>query len=122
MAERPHVNFVRIAAEIGREQPKDEDAAACEAGVDTLCFLDERSAELGAEPGPAARLAILDLCAALVGFGGVRDTDELVQWLRKEVPGRAQELTRAVSASPSGSFDDLLPSSCLSGPEPASWH
>jgi hypothetical protein len=121
MAERPHIALVRIVAEIGREQPKDEDAAACEAAVDALVFLADECDQRECNHGEAARLAILDLAAAIVAFGGVRNIDELVQWLRKEAPARARELEKAVAAS-NGAFDDVQPCSCLGAPEPAIWH
>jgi hypothetical protein len=71
--------------------------------------------------GWTAKLVTLDLCAAIVGFGAARDVNELVQWLREEVPARAKELTKAVAAS-KGSFSDVPPCSCLSTPSAASWH
>jgi hypothetical protein len=66
-------------------------------------------------------LTVLDLCAAIVGFGAARDVNELVQWLREEVPGRARELTKAVASS-KGAFADVPPCSCLSTPQAARWH
>jgi hypothetical protein len=105
---------------LGRERPEDEDAAACEVAVDTLMFLADECEDRDCEPGPAAHLAILDLAAALLAFGGVRDVDKLAQWLREEVPARARELAKAVAASEK--FDEVPPCSCLGTPEPAPWH
>jgi hypothetical protein len=120
MAERLAINFASIVASIGRASPEERDTAECEAAVDTLAFLEERADELGAEPGPAAQLAILDLAAALLAFGGVRNVDELVGWLREETPPRARELAKAVAASVK--LEEVPPSTCLRTPLPASWH
>ena len=95
--------------------------AAHEAAVDTLMFLEERCEELDCDPGPTAHLAVLDLCAALLAFGGVRSVDELTQWLHKELPGRARELQKAVAESKGRSADAPL-CACLSTPEAATWH
>ena len=80
-----------------------------------LDFLDHACKATGCEPGWTAKLTVLDLCAAIVGFGAARDVNELVQWLREEVPGRARELMKAVAAS-KGAFSDAPPCSCLSTP------
>jgi hypothetical protein len=119
MAERDPVNYAAIVARIGRTAPEDGESAECEAAIDTLCFLEERCQELDADPGPSAHLAILDLAAALLAFGAVRSVDELIAWLRKEVPARARELAVAVSKA---SLADAPPSACLRAPQEASWH
>ena len=96
MAER-YVNYAAVVANILRG-PVDEDAAAeAEAGVNTLAFLEIRCEELDCDPGEAAHFAVLDL-SALSAFGGVRDVEELVPWLREELPVRARELAKAVTA------------------------
>jgi hypothetical protein len=123
MAERPRltpIDFAAIVANIGRAIPEGGADAAAEAAVDVLAFLEERAEELGAAPGPAAHLAVLDLCAALLAFGGERDIEELIAWLRKELPARARELAKAVSASIK--LTDVPLCSCLATPEPATWH
>ena len=118
MAERPRVDLVSIVARIKRGPVDKDDAAEAEVAVDVLDFLDHACKATGCEPGWTAKL---DLCAAIVGFGAARDVNELVQWLREEVPGRARELTKAVASS-KGAFDDVPPCSCLSTPAAASWH
>jgi hypothetical protein len=121
MAERPRVNPVSIVARIKRG-PVDKDCAAeAEIALDALDFLDAECRESGCDPGPTAHFVVLDLAAALLAFGAVRNVEELVQWLREEVPGRARELTKAVAKS-KGAFSDAPPCSCLSTPEGASWH
>ena len=121
MAERPSINFASVVANIGRVSPvNDDDARAAEAAVDVLAFLEDRAEELGAPPGPTAHIAVLDLCAALLAFGGARDIDELVAWLREELPARARELSKAVDAMIK--LEDVAPCACLRTPEPATWH
>lgn len=120
MAERPALNLVSIVANIGRTSQNDRDMAAAEVAVDVLRFIERECEELGASPGPAAHLVILDLAAALIAFNGVRNVDDLVSWLREELPARAKELAKAVSASVK--LDELPPCSCRGTPEPASWH
>jgi hypothetical protein len=119
MAERDPVNYAAIVAHIGRAVPENGESAECEAAIDTLCFLEERCQELDADPGPSAHLAILDLAAALIAFGAVRNVEELAAWLRKEAPARAHELTVAVSKA---SLADTPPSACLHTPIEATWH
>jgi hypothetical protein len=121
MAERPRVDLVSIVARIKRGPVDEDDAAEAEVAVDVLDFLDHACKATGCEPGWTAKLTVLDLCAAIVGFGAARDVNELVAWLREEVPGRARELTRAVANS-KGAFSDVPPCSCLSTPQAASWH
>ena len=119
MAER-YVNYAAVVANILRG-PVDEDAAAeAEAGVNTLAFLENRCEELDCDPGEAAHFAVLDLSAALVAFGGVRNVEELVSWLREELPARARELAKAVTAKVP--FDELSPCSSLGTPAPGVWH
>ncbi len=114
MAER-YVNYAAVVANILRG-PVDEDAAAeAEAGVNTLAFLEIRCEELDCDPGEAAHFAVLDLSAA--AFGGVRDVEELVSWLREELPVRAHELAKVVTAK-----DELPPCSSLGTPAPGMWH
>ena len=120
MAERNSINYARVITSIVRARPEDGDTATCEAAVDTLAYLACECEERGCDPGPTAHLAILDLAAALLAFGGVRNVDELAQWLREEVPGRARELAKVVAAS--GKFDEVPPCSCLGTPPPSSWH
>ena len=70
--------------------PVDEDdAAEAEVAVDVLDFLDHACKATGCEPGWTAKLTVLDLARGIVGFGAARNVEELVQWLREEVPGRA---------------------------------
>jgi hypothetical protein len=121
MAERPRVDLVSIVARIKRGPVVDDDAAEAEVAVDVLDFLDHACKATGCEPGWAAKLTVLDLCAALLAFGAARDVNELVQWLREEAPARARELTKAVANS-KGAFSDVPPRSCLHAPEAASWH
>jgi hypothetical protein len=121
MAERPLIDFAAVVASIGRATPEEGSAPEAEAAVDTLCFLEARAEQLNADPGPAAHLAVLDLCAALLAFGGVRNVDELAQWLREEVPDRARELAKAVAAS-GGPLSEAPPCACLRLPPEAIWH
>jgi hypothetical protein len=121
MAERPRVDLVSIVARIKRGPVDEDDAAEAEVAVDVLDFLDHACKATNCEPGWTAKLTVLDLCAAIVGFGAARDVNELVQWLREEVPGRASELVKAVAAS-KGAFSDAPPCSCLLAPKAASWH
>jgi hypothetical protein len=121
MAERSRVNYASVVAHIGRAVPEDGDMAAHEAAVDTLMFLEERCEELDADCGPTAHLAILDLAAALLAFGGVRSVGELTLWLHKELPGRARELAKAVAGG-RGALADAPVCSCLATPEGATWH
>jgi hypothetical protein len=121
MAERSRVDLVSIVARIKRGPVDKDDAAEAEVAVDTLAFLDAECRASGYDPGWTAKLTVLDLCGAIVRFGAARDVNELVQWLREEVPGRARELPKAVSAS-KGAFSDVPPCSCLHAPEAASWH
>jgi hypothetical protein len=121
MNERSTINYAAVVADIGRKVQDDRDQTACEVAVDTLMFLADECEDRDCEPGPAAHLAILDLAAAIIAFGGVRTIDDLAEWLRKEAPARARELIRAVAAS-EGAFSDIPPCSCLGTPEPASWH
>jgi hypothetical protein len=118
MAERPRVDLVSI---VSRGPVDKDDAMEAEVAVDVLDFLDHACKATGCEPGWTAKLTVLDLCAAIVAFGAARNVNELVQWLREEIPGMARELTKAVSAS-KGAFDDAPPCSCLSTPQAASWH
>jgi hypothetical protein len=121
MAERARVDLVSIVARIKRGPVDEDDAAEAEVAVDVLDFLDHACKASGCEPGWAAKLTVLDLCAALLAFGGARDVNELVQWLREEAPTRARELAKAVAAS-KGAFTDIPPCSCVSTPEAATWH
>jgi hypothetical protein len=121
MAERPRVNPVSVVARIARGPVDKDDMAEAECAVDTLAFLDAECRASGCEPGWTAKLTVLDLCAAIVGFGAARSVDELVAWLRAEAPARAAELVKAVANSRWG-FSDAPPCSCLSTPEAASWH
>ena len=105
MAERDPVNYAAVVAGI-RRGPVDESVAAEEA---TDC-----------DPGQAARYTILDLSAALVALGGVASIDELIAWLRAELPGRVRELAKAVAVRVP--FDEMPMCSCSGAPEPASWH
>lgn len=121
MAARPRVNYAAVVAHIGRAVPEDGDMAAHEAALDTLCFLEERCEDLEVDCGPVVHLAILDLAAALLAFGGVRSVGELTGWLHKELPGRARELQKAV-AEVEGALADAPLCSCLSAPPAAIWH
>ena len=121
MVERSRVNYAAVVAHIGRAIPEDGDVAAHEAAVDTLCFLEERCEELDADCGPTAHLAVLDLCAALLAFGGVRSVGELTQWLHKELPERARELAKAVAGG-EGTLADAPLCACLLTPEAATLH
>jgi hypothetical protein len=121
MAERPRVNPVAVIARIGRAIPEDGEAAEAGIALATLDFLDAECREAGCDPGPTAHLVILDLAAAQLAFGAVRSVDELVAWLRKEVPGRARELLKAVADMKTPIIDAPL-CSCLSTPEAATWH
>jgi hypothetical protein len=78
-------------------------------------FLEERCEDLGVDCGPVAHLAVLDLCAALLAFGGVRSVGELTQWLHEELPARARELQKAVAGA-KGTFADAPVCSCLRRP------
>ena len=64
---------------------------------------------------------VLDLCAALLAFGGVRSVGDLTQWLHKELPARACELQKAVAGA-KGTLADAPLCGCLSTPEAATWH
>jgi hypothetical protein len=121
MAERPRVNPVAVAARIARGPVDEDDAAEAECAIDTLAFLDHACKATNCDPGWTAKLAVLDLASALVAFGAARDVNELVQWLREEIPDRARELVKAVAAS-GETFSDAPPCSCLSAPAAASWH
>ena len=123
MAERPRVNPVSIVARLARAPVVDDsDAAMAEIALETLTFLEAECSEGDIDPGPTAHLVVLDLCAALIAFGSVRNVEELVVWLRQEAPARARELTKAVAASATGSLDDAPPCACLLTPAPATWH
>jgi hypothetical protein len=122
MAARPAINPISAIAHARRKRPEDEDMAANEASVDTLHFLEERCEDLDAHPGATAHMTILDLAAALVAFNAVADIEELLSWLREHVPSRAEELTRVIAASKTGSLGDVPPCSCLLTPESGAWH
>ena len=122
MAARPRVNPVSIVARLARAPVvEDSDAAMAEIALETLAFLDAECCEGNVDPGATAHLTVLDLCAALLAFGSVRNVDELVAWLRQEAPARARELANTVARmkSPIG---DAPVCSCLTTPEAASWH
>jgi hypothetical protein len=122
MAERPRVNPVAIVACLARAPVgEDGDAMAAEIALETLNFLDAECREGGVDPGPTAHLVVLDLAAALMAFGAVRNVDELAAWLLREAPARARELGRAVAdiRLPIG---DAPVCSCFATPAPASWH
>jgi hypothetical protein len=121
MAERPRVNPVAIVARIARGPVGKDCEAEAEIALATLDFLDAECRESGCDPGPTAHFVVLDLAAALLAFGAVRNVEELVHWLRKEAPARARELSKAVSAR-RGALSDAPPCSCLSTPAAASWH
>jgi hypothetical protein len=121
MAERPRVNPVAIVSRIARGPVGEDCAAEAEIGLDTLDFLDAECREAKCDPGQAAHFVVLDLAAALLAFGAVRDVNELASWLRKEAPGRARELMKAV-ANRKGTLGDAPVCLCLSMPEPATWH
>lgn len=120
MAERPPINFVSIVANIIRGPVAANDEAAAEMAVAVLGFLEDGCDETGAEPGTVAHLTILDLTAGLIAFGGVRNVEELTEWLRQEAPSRACELTKAMSVD--AHLGDAMPCRCLSTPQPAAWH
>ena len=123
MAARSRVNPVSIVARLARAPVvEDSDAAMAEIALETLAFLDAECCEGNVDPGPTAHLVVLDLCAALLAFGSVRNVDELVVWLRQEAPARARELTNAVAASATGSLDDVPPCACLLTPAAARRH
>jgi hypothetical protein len=119
MAER-RVNPVGIVARLARAPVgEDSDAAMAEIALETLNFLDAECREGGVDPGPTAHLVVLDLAAALMAFGAVRNVDELAAWLRREAPARARELGRAV-ADMRLPIGDAPVCSCLTTPE--AWH
>jgi hypothetical protein len=89
MAERPRVNPVAIVARIARGPVGKDCEAEAEIALATLDFLDAECRESGCDPGPTAHFVVLDLAAALLAFGAVRNVEELVHWLRKEAPARA---------------------------------
>jgi hypothetical protein len=120
MVER-RVDPIAIVARIKRGPVDKDDAVEAEIALDTLDFLDAECRETGCDPGPTAHLVVLDLAAALIAFGAVRSVDELAAWLRKEAPGRALELVKAV-ANCKDALADAPICSCLSMPEPATWH
>jgi hypothetical protein len=122
MAERPRVNPVSIVARLARAPAVDDsDAAMAEIALETLNFLDAECREGRVDPGPTAHLVVLDLAAALIAFGAVRNVDELAAWLRREAPARARELGRTV-ASMKAPIGDAPLCSCLTTPGAASWH
>ena len=121
MAERPRVDLVGIVALIKRGPVAEDEAAEAGVAVDVLDFLNHACGATNCEPGYVAKLTVLDLCAAIVAFGSARNVNELVQWLREEVPLRAHELAKAVADS-KGAFDEIPPCSCLSAPREATWH
>ena len=121
MAERPRVNPVAIVARIARGPVGKDCEAEAEIALATLDFLDAECRESGCDPGPTAHFVVLDLAAALLAFGAVRDVNELTSWLRKEAPARAGELMKAV-ANCKDALADAPVCSCLSMPEPATWH
>ena len=121
MAERPRVNPVAIVARIARGPVGKDCEAEAEIALATLDFLDAECRESGCDPGPTAHFVVLDLAAALLAFGAVRNVEELAHWLCKEAPARARELSKAVANS-KGAFSDIPPCSCLSTPQAASWH
>ena len=120
MAARDPVNYAAVVASIRRGPVDGSVAAEPEAGVDTLAFLAGECEATDCDPGQAAHYAILDLGAALVALGGVRNADELIAWLRAELPGRARELAKVVAVGTP--FDEMPVCSCRGAPEPASWH
>jgi hypothetical protein len=73
---------------------EDLDAAQMAAG-EVITELEARADHYGAEGRDVALLAVLDIASAPVGFGGVRNSAELIDWLRSEVPTRAAELVGA---------------------------
>ena len=120
MAARDPVNYAAVVASI-RRGPVDESVAAeAEAGVDTLAFLAGECEATSCDPGQAAHYTILDIGAALVVLGGVLNADELIAWLRAELPGRARELAKAVAVKTP--FDEMPVCSCRGAPKPALWH
>jgi hypothetical protein len=120
MAARDPVNYAAVVASIRRGPVDDSVAAEAEAGVDTLAFLAGECEATDCDPSRAAHYTILDLSAALVALGGVASIDELIAWLRAELPGRARELAKAVAVKTP--FDEMPVCSCGGAPEPASWH
>jgi hypothetical protein len=102
MVERPRVDLVSIVARIKRGPVDEDDAAEAEVAVDVLDFLDHACKATGCEPGWTAKLTVLDLCAAIVGFGAARNVNEV--------------------ANSKGGFSDAPPCSCLSTPQAVSWH
>lgn len=122
MAERPRLDPIAYIARLARAVPgEDSDAAMAEIALETLNFLDAECSEGDVDPGPTAHLVVLDLAAALIAFGSVRSVDELVHWLRREAPARANELAKTV-ASMKLPIGDAPLCSCLTTPEAASWH
>jgi hypothetical protein len=119
MAERIDYT-INVVANIERVVPADGDETAAEAAVDTLGFLEQRCIDLDAEPRLVASLAVLDLCAALVAFGGVRNAEEIHAWLRQELPARVKDLNRVGDSFVR--FNDLPPCTCLQTPVAATWH
>jgi hypothetical protein len=115
------LNPVGIAARLARAPVDADTDAMAEIALETLSFLDAECQEGGVDPGPTAHFAVLDLAAALVAFGSVRGIDELVSWLRQEVPARAGELAKTVSDARL-SLADAPTCACLATPAPASWH
>ena len=77
MVERSRVDPVAIVARIKRGPVDKDDAVEAEVALDTLDFLDAECRETGCDPGPTAHLVVLDLAAALIAFGAVRNVDEL---------------------------------------------
>ena len=119
MAERYRTNFAAVIADI-RRAPVDESVGGGRGSVDTLAFLAGECEATGCDPGQAAHYTILDFGAAFVALGGVRNVDELIAWLRHELPGRAHELAKAVAVKTP--FDEMPVCSCRGAPAPASWH
>jgi hypothetical protein len=126
MSEQHPIRYAAVAASIERGGPEDDVESTI--AVKTLVFLAEHADKAAADPGPVAHLAVLDLCAALLAFGGVRGIEDLVAWLREELPARARELALAVGASSSTrpeakpDFHEIPPGVCLRVPDPAPWH
>jgi hypothetical protein len=121
MAERPRVNPVAIVSRIARGAVSEDCAVEAEVALDTLTFLDAECCEADCDPGQTTHFVVLDLCAALIAFGAVRNVDELAAWLRAEAPARAAELAKAVVNS-RGAFRDAPVCACLSTPQVATWH
>ena len=92
--------------------------AITESVVDGLLHtLESRAQAARAEARDVAFVSVLDIGAALVSLGAVRDVGTFLLWLRRELPERVRQLDRARS------FYELPPVAPRSStPAGATWH